>query len=100
MDARQVILRPVITEESVNVMDDKKYTFEVDRRANKIEIRQAVESLFDVKVANVNVMNTKGKLKRYQGIYAGYTNKTRKAIITLTEESKDIEIFAEEEAED
>lgn len=99
MDARQVIIRPVITEDSVNAMDDKKYTFEVDRRANKIEIRQAVEALFNVDVASVNVINMNGKPKRY-GLYKGYTNKRKKAIVTLTDASDDIEIFADETEED
>lgn len=92
MEARNVIKRPVITERSAQLMEEKKYTFEVDVRANKTLIKQAVEEIFDVKVKKVNVMNYKGKLKR-MGRHAGYTNKRRKAIVTLTEESNDIEIF-------
>lgn len=92
MEARNVIKRPVITERSAELMEDKKYTFEVDVNANKTLVKQAVEEIFDVKVAKVNVMNYKGKLKR-MGRYAGYTNKRRKAIVTLTEDSNDIEIF-------
>ncbi|NCU18092.1 50S ribosomal protein L23 [Pallidibacillus pasinlerensis] len=92
MDARDVIKRPVITERSMNVLNDRKYTFEVDVRANKTEVKQAVEEIFGVKVEKVNIMNYKGKFKR-MGRYAGYTNKRRKAIVTLTEDSKEIEIF-------
>lgn len=92
MEARNVIKRPVITERTAQLMEEKKYTFEVDVRANKTLIKQAVEEIFDVKVKKVNVMNYKGKLKR-MGRHAGYTNKRRKAIVTLTEESNDIEIF-------
>ncbi|KRN56929.1 hypothetical protein IV74_GL000577 [Carnobacterium divergens DSM 20623] len=74
------------------VTDDKKYTFEVDVRANKTLVKQAVEEIFDVKVENVNIMNVRGKLKR-MGKYAGYTKKRRKAIVTLTAESKEIQFF-------
>ncbi|MGY3778341.1 50S ribosomal protein L23 [Isobaculum melis] len=95
MDARDVIKRPIITEASMAITDDKKYTFEVDVRANKTEVKQAVEAIFEVKVKNVNIMNVRGKLKR-MGKYAGYTKKRRKAIITLTADSKDIEIFTAE----
>ena len=72
-------------------MDEKKYTFEVDTRANKTLVKQAVESAFDVKVANVNILNVRPKFKR-MGKYAGYT-KRRKAIVTLTEDSKEIQLF-------
>ncbi|MGY3748537.1 50S ribosomal protein L23 [Vagococcus acidifermentans] len=92
MELLDVIKRPVITEESVSAMDDKKYTFEVDLRANKTLVKQAVEAVFDVKVKQVNIMNVKPKFKR-MGKHAGYTNKRRKAIVTLTEDSKEIEIF-------
>lgn len=92
MDARDVIKRPVITERSMDILNDRKYTFEVDVRANKTEVKQAVEEIFGVKVEKVNIMNYKGKFKR-MGRYAGYTNKRRKAIVTLTEDSKEIEIF-------
>ncbi|GIN22822.1 MAG TPA: 50S ribosomal protein L23 [Bacillus bacterium] len=92
MDARDVIKRPVITERSMDMTADKKYTFEVDVRANKTQVKDAVESIFDVKVAKVNVMNYKGKFKR-MGRFAGYTNKRRKAVVTLTEDSKEIEFF-------
>ncbi|MGD6968853.1 50S ribosomal protein L23 [Rossellomorea vietnamensis] len=92
MDARDIIKRPVITELSTDLMADKKYTFEVDTRANKTQVKDAVEVIFGVKVAKVNVMNYKGKFKR-MGRHAGYTNKRRKAIVTLTAESKEIEFF-------
>lgn len=92
MDARDVIKRPIITEATMLITDDKKYTFEVDVRANKTQVKQAVEEIFDVKVKNVNIMNVRGKLKR-MGKYAGYTKKRRKAIVTLTAESKEIQLF-------
>ncbi|QWU06769.1 50S ribosomal protein L23 [Heyndrickxia coagulans] len=92
MDARDVLKRPVITERSMELTADKKYTFEVDVKANKTEIKDAVEEIFGVKVAKVNVANYKGKLKR-MGRYTGYTNKRRKAVVTLTADSKEIEIF-------
>ena len=95
MDARDVIKRPIITEASMLATDEKKYTFEVDERANKIEVRQAVEEIFGVKVEKVNILNVRAKFKRV-GRYAGYTNKRRKAIVKLTKDSKDIQIFAEE----
>ncbi|EHM8338837.1 50S ribosomal protein L23 [Listeria monocytogenes] len=92
MDARDIIKRPVVTEESTSILDDKKYTFEVDTRATKTQVKYAVEEIFGVKVAKVNVMNYKGKLKR-MGRYAGYTNKRRKAIVTVTADSKEIQFF-------
>lgn len=92
MDAREIIKRPVITERSSDLMADRKYTFEVDVRANKTQVKDAVEEIFGVKVEKVNVMNYKGKFKR-MGRYAGYTNKRRKAIVKLTEDSKEIEFF-------
>ena len=95
MNLHDVVLRPMITEESMSVMDDKKYTFEVDVRANKTLVRQAVEKFFDVEVEKVNIMNVRGKLKR-MGRHSGYTKKRRKAIVTLTEQSKTIELFDEE----
>lgn len=95
MEAREVILRPVITEASMADLDDKRYTFDVNTQATKFQIKDAVEEILDVKVANVNVMNLKGKKKR-MGRYEGYTKKRRKAIVTLTPESKEIKIFEEE----
>lgn len=87
-----VILRPVITERSMDSVADKKYVFEVARGANKIEIRNAVEEIFRVKVLSVNTMNVRGKEKR-QGTSKGYTSARKKAIIRLTEDSKPIEVF-------
>jgi large subunit ribosomal protein L23 len=92
MDARDVIKRPVITEQSMAVMADKKYTFEVDVRANKTQVKDAIQEIFGVKVEKVNIMNYKGKFKR-MGKFGGYTNKRRKAIVKLTQDSKEIEFF-------
>ena len=92
MDARDIIKRPVITERSSDLMAEKKYTFEVDVRANKTQVKDAVQEIFGVTVKNVNIMNYKGKFKR-MGKFGGYTNKRRKAIITLSQESKEIELF-------
>ena len=83
--AQDIILRPIITEESMLGTADKKYTFSVAKDANKIEIAAAVEELFGVKVAKVNTINCLGKLRR-QGA-------SKKAIVTLTEDSKTIEFF-------
>ncbi|MBS4762385.1 50S ribosomal protein L23 [Carnobacteriaceae bacterium zg-ZUI252] len=93
MNARDIIKRPVITEASVAAMEDKKYTFEVDVRANKTQVRQAIEEIFGVTVKQVNIMNVRGKFKRV-GKFSGYTKKRRKAIVALTQDSKDIEIFS------
>lgn len=92
MNARDIILEPVVTEKSVGVLSDKKYTFRVAKDANKIEIAKAVEEIFDVKVAKVNTVSMKGHLRR-QGRYEGYTPSWKKAIVTLTKESKTIEFF-------
>ncbi|WP_275417211.1 50S ribosomal protein L23 [Fervidibacillus albus] len=92
MDVRDVIKRPIITERSMDILNDKKYTFEVDVKATKTQVKRAVEEIFGVKVEKVNIMNYKGKFKR-MGKYTGYTKKRRKAIVTLTEDSKDLEIF-------
>ncbi|TFD99344.1 MULTISPECIES: 50S ribosomal protein L23 [Jeotgalibacillus] len=92
MDAREIIKRPVITERSSDLMGEKKYTFEVDTRANKTQVKDAIQEIFGVDVEKVNIMNYKGKYKRV-GRYAGFTNKRRKAIVTLTEDSKEIEFF-------
>ena len=88
-----VILKPVVTEKSMNAMSEKKYTFLVHPEANKTMIKEAVEKMFEgTKVAKVNTMNSVGKKKR-RGRVEGMTAKTKKAIVQLTEESKDIEIF-------
>ena len=89
-----VILRPVITEKSMNLQAEKKYTFYVSPEANKVMIKEAVEKMFDgVKVEKVYTMNLQGK-KRRRGYTVGMTAKKKKAIVKLTEDSKDIEIFA------
>lgn len=87
-----VILRPIITEQSMAAVAERKYTFKVLRSANKIEIASAVEALFEVKVAKVNTINVRGRFKR-QGLHGGYTPAWKKAIVTLTEDSKGIEFF-------
>ena len=89
-----VILKPVITEKSMAGMSEKKYTFLVHPEANKSMIKEAVEKMFEgTKVAKVNTMNMDGKSKR-RGMTVGKTAKTKKAIVWLTEDSKEIEIFA------
>ena len=89
-----VILEPVITEKSMNQMSEKKYTFLVHPDANKSMIKEAVEKMFEgTKVKKVNTMNLDGKTKR-RGMVYGKTSKTKKAMVWLTEDSKDIEIFA------
>ena len=94
MDARDIILRPVITEQTMSVLDEKRYTFEVDVRATKPQVKRAVEEIFDVKVEKINTANVRGKLKR-QGRFACYTKKRKKATVTLSEASKDIQLFNE-----
>ena len=90
--AQDIILRPVITEESMMGTAEKKYSFKVAKDATKPEIKEAVEKLFGVKVAKVNTMNCKGHLRRY-GRFEGYTESWKKAVVTLTEDSKTIEFF-------
>ena len=88
-----VILKPVLTEKSMNTMVEKKYTFLVHPEANKSQIKEAVEKMFDgVKVAKVNTMNCDGKTKR-RGMVYGKTAKSRKAYVQLTADSADIELF-------
>ena len=89
-----VILKPVVTEKSMAAMGEKKYTFLVHPEANKTMIKEAVEKMFEgAKVAKVNTMNQEGKNKR-RGAVVGKTAKTKKAIVQLTEDSADIEIFS------
>jgi len=90
--SQDIILRPIITEESMQNIALKKYTFRVAKDANKIEIAKAAEDLFGVKVAKVNTVSVRGKLRR-QGRFEGYTASWKKAIVTLTEDSKTIEFF-------
>ena len=92
MFAQDVIIRPVLSEKSYADIANKKYTFEVAKNANKTQIKQAVESLFKVKVASVNTMNVYGKIKR-QGRTQGLTGSYKKAIVQLTADSKSIEFF-------
>ena len=89
-----VILRPVVTEKSMDLMGEKKYTFYVHPDATKSQIKEAVEKMFEgTKVKNVNTMNLEGKSKR-RGLVIGKTEKKKKAVVALTEESKEIEIFS------
>ena len=92
MTAHDIIKRPVVTEQSMAQMQEKKYTFEVDKRANKIQIRKAVEEIFGVSVKSVNTINVIGKFKR-MGRNEGKRADWKKAIVTLTENSKTIEFF-------
>ncbi|GAB6992493.1 50S ribosomal protein L23 [Paenibacillus pini] len=91
-DPRDIIKRPVITERTADYMSDMKYAFEVDIRSNKTEIKHAIESIFKVKVTNVNTMRVPAKPKRY-GKYNGYTTEWKKAIVTLSKDSKALEFF-------
>lgn len=91
-DARDVLLRPVISEKSVGLVEENKYSFWVDPAANKIEVKYAVEKMFKVHVAEVRTMNVKGKMKRV-GRYTGKTSDRKKAIVTLKAGDK-IEGFA------
>ena len=96
MNAYQIVIRPWITEEATSLIEQNQYVFEVAVEANKIQIRQAVEELFDVQVQNVTTMNVKGKLRRRRtrrGVTEGYTKTRKKAIVTLRPESKRIELF-------
>ena len=88
-----IIKRPVITEQSMENIADKKYVFEVDINANKTEIKAAVEAVFDVKVAKVNTVRMQGKVKRTGAYPAGRRSAYKKAIVTLTADSKTIELF-------
>ena len=92
MLAQEIVLKPVITEKSMEGLQESKYTFKVSKAANKIEIAKAIEELFGVKVAKVNTMSVRGRLKR-MGAHAGMTPSWKKAVVTLTEDSKTIEFF-------
>ncbi len=80
----EILKAPVITEKSENARNEGKYTFKVDSRANKLEIKEAIEKIFKVKVTSIRTMNVKPK-KRRVGRYTGLTNRTKKAIVTLAE---------------
>ena len=90
-DIHDVIVRPVISEKSYEMLDDNKYTFVVARDANKTHIKQAVEKIFDVKVVSVNTMNRRGKVKR-RGLVVGKRPDTKRAIVTVAEGDR-IELF-------
>lgn len=90
-DARDIILEPVVTEKSTSLMEQNKYVFRVQRKANKSEIKKAIETLFKVKVLDVNTMTVSGKLKRV-GRHTGYRSDWKKAIVRLAEGSR-IEFF-------
>lgn len=92
MDSRDIIVRPIITERSMDDSELNKYTFEVAKTANKIEIKNAVEEIFEVKVEKVSTMNMNGKVKR-MGRFEGRRKNWKKAIVKLTADSKSIEFF-------
>jgi large subunit ribosomal protein L23 len=89
---RDIIKRPIITERTSDLMANKKYVFEVEIRANKTEIKQAIEAIFKVKVTNVNTLRMPAKPKRY-GRHSGYTSEWKKAIVSLSADSKELEFF-------
>jgi large subunit ribosomal protein L23 len=91
--AYDIILRPIITEQSMEHLDLKKYVFEVAPDANKIQIKSAVEKIFGVKVDRVTTLHVKGKEKRVGRYPSGYRNDWKKAVVKLTDESKTIEFF-------
>lgn len=96
MNAYKIIVRPIITEKNTRLNEISKYTFEVTEESNKIEIKKAIEEIFGVQVKSVHIINVRGKLKKRrtrQGVTQGYTKDLKKAIVTLTPDSKPIEIF-------
>ena len=101
MDARDIIIRPVITEQAINDMDEGKYTFIVNRKANKTHVKHAIQEIFEVDVKKVNVLNTARKPKTMgMGRFPGYSKVLKKAIVTLKDPSAEIDVFstgAEEE---
>lgn len=92
MAAQDIIIRPIITEKTMDGTSQKKYTFEVDQNSTKIDIARAVETLFGVKVSKVNTLHVRGRMRR-QGRNEGYTRSWKKAVVTLTDDSKTIEFF-------
>ncbi len=92
MTSYEIIRKPIITEQSMDQMADRKYTFEVAKDANKLEIKKAVEEIFGVKVQKVTTMRVLGKVKR-MGMHSGKRPDWKKAIVKLTENSKTIEFF-------
>ena len=91
--AYDVVIRPIITEQSMEDLDIKKYAFEVAKDANKIEIKKAVEEIFGVTVVQVNTVNVRGKEKRTGAYPKGYSASWKKAVVKLSADSKSIEIF-------
>lgn len=91
-DPRDIIKRPIITESTSDMMAQKKYVFEVELRAKKTEIKQAIEQIFKVKVLKVNTLRMPAKPKK-QGRHAGYTSEWKKAIVSLSPDSKELEFF-------
>lgn len=92
MTEYDIIIRPIITEKTMDGIPSKKYTFEVAKEANKIEIAKAVEKIFGVKVSKVNTLNVRGQFRR-RGKDSGYTRSWKKAYVTLTPDSKALEFF-------
>lgn len=91
--AYDIVIRPIITEQSMEDLDIKKYVFEVAKDANKVEIKKAIEEIFDVTVIKVNTINVMGKEKRTGAYPKGKTASWKKAIVKLSEDSKNIELF-------
>lgn len=96
MQARDVILRPIITEASMSKADAKVYVFEVNRKATKTDVKAAIAEIFNVTVKKVNIANVRGKNKR-MGRYEGLTRNRKKATVSLTSDSKAIEVFQNQE---
>ena len=92
MTAHDIIIRPIVTEKTMDGVQAKKYTFEVAKNATKIDVARAVEELFGVEVSKVNTLHVRGQFRR-QGRSEGYTRAWKKAIVTLTADSKNIEFF-------
>lgn len=92
MNPYDIIIKPIVTEQSMYDAEDKKYTFKVMKNANKYQIKDAVEEIFDVTVAKVNTMNVRGKVKR-MGRTQGKRADWKKAVVTLTADSKEIQFF-------
>ena len=92
MTPQEIIIQPLITERSMDGMEQKKYSFKVAKKATKSEVKKAIEKLFDVQVKKVNTMIMPGKTKRV-GVHTGRTSDWKKVVVTLTEESKTIEFF-------
>lgn len=94
-NAYEIIKRPIITEKAMGAVEKKSYTFEVDKRSNKVQVKKAIEEIYDVKVEKVNIINVKPRPRRV-GRYSGYKRGFKKAIVTLTKESQDITTFSGE----